>query len=226
MTQIPERSPERRKRGRPKGSTSAATKALVLEAAVDLIGEVGFTALTMTQVAERAGLSPSGVLHHFPSKEDLLTAVLAHRDQRDRTMFTAEDDLTAWDLYAGLVRLTSYNVAHPGIVRLFVSVTAEAVDPRHPAHDWMVERYANVHESFVRALIRGQADGSVRADAPVELLARQTAAVLDGLQLRWLLDPHGVDLVADVTAYAEGVKRSWGIERAVDPGLDRGRAGA
>ncbi len=37
----------------------------------------------MVAVAEAAGLSQTGLLHHFPSKELLLAGVLQRRDEQD-----------------------------------------------------------------------------------------------------------------------------------------------
>jgi AcrR family transcriptional regulator len=36
----------------------------------------------MAEIARRAGISHTGLLHHFPSKDELLTAVLALQDDR------------------------------------------------------------------------------------------------------------------------------------------------
>lgn len=47
----------------------------LLEAAVDLIGEVGPRAFTLREVARRAGVSHNAPYRHFPSKNDLLIAV-------------------------------------------------------------------------------------------------------------------------------------------------------
>ncbi|MFC3966360.1 TetR/AcrR family transcriptional regulator [Nocardia jiangsuensis] len=40
--------------------------------------EVGFKATTTTEVAHRAGVSLGALLHHFPTKADLLTGAVAH----------------------------------------------------------------------------------------------------------------------------------------------------
>ncbi|ALP68544.1 TetR/AcrR family transcriptional regulator [Paraburkholderia caribensis] len=57
-----------KKRGRP------SARAKIINAALDLIKEVGVPALTLDAVAERAGVSKGGLLYHFPFKEELLTA--------------------------------------------------------------------------------------------------------------------------------------------------------
>src|SRR5450631_1950577 len=47
----------------------------LLEAAVELIGQVGPRAFTLREVARRAGVSHNAPYRHFASKDDLLIAV-------------------------------------------------------------------------------------------------------------------------------------------------------
>ncbi|WP_261164950.1 TetR/AcrR family transcriptional regulator [Microbacterium sp. Marseille-Q6965] len=49
----------------------------VVQAALRLAGRVGTRALTFEAVAEAAGKTKGGVLYHFPSKDDLIEAVIA-----------------------------------------------------------------------------------------------------------------------------------------------------
>src|SRR5579859_5613750 len=48
----------------------------VLEAALQMIGQVGMTALSMDDLAEAAGVSRATLYRLFPGKPSLLTAVL------------------------------------------------------------------------------------------------------------------------------------------------------
>ena len=53
---------------------SAATRARLLDAAVDVLAEVGGAALTMQMVADTADVALRTVYNHFPSKEVLVVA--------------------------------------------------------------------------------------------------------------------------------------------------------
>jgi len=53
-----------------------ATREQILEAATKLLGAHGYAALRVASVAKEAGVSLGGHLHHFPSKEALVVAVL------------------------------------------------------------------------------------------------------------------------------------------------------
>lgn len=48
----------------------------ILDAAAELVAEIGAGRLTLDAVAERAGLSKGGLLYNFPSKDALLQAMI------------------------------------------------------------------------------------------------------------------------------------------------------
>lgn len=52
------------------------TRETVLKAAAQIIARQGVTAFTIEAVAQEAGLTKGGVLHHFPSKEALLDELI------------------------------------------------------------------------------------------------------------------------------------------------------
>jgi len=52
------------------------TKDKILNAALDVLLQEGFTALTQTRVAEVAGIRQGLLTYHFPTRSDLLTAVV------------------------------------------------------------------------------------------------------------------------------------------------------
>jgi AcrR family transcriptional regulator len=57
---------------------SRSTQRRLLEAAVDCLGERGWSGTTTTLVAERAGVSRGAQLHHYPTKSALLIAAVEH----------------------------------------------------------------------------------------------------------------------------------------------------
>jgi AcrR family transcriptional regulator len=58
------------------------TREQILEAATTLLAEHGYAALRVAAVASKAGVSLGGQLHHFPSKDDLVVAVLERLSAR------------------------------------------------------------------------------------------------------------------------------------------------
>lgn len=180
-----------------------ATREDILVAATALFGEVGYTSASLREIAARVGISHPGLLHHFPSKEALLAAVLQRRDDADAADVHADVEAGAGYVDA-LLRLVERNVARPGIVELFTVLSAEATSAEHPAHEYFQGRYARVLRSVRDDLDRSGASGRLRAGVEPDAAARLLVAVMDGLQVQWLLEadaPDRVDMVAAVRQF-------------------------
>lgn len=87
---------------RPAGK-GEATREAILEAGMALAGEVGLAGLTIGELAERAGMSKSGLFAHFGSKEELQLAVLRAAQAR----FDDAVSRPAFNAPRGLLRLRS-----------------------------------------------------------------------------------------------------------------------
>ncbi|MFW0785470.1 TetR family transcriptional regulator [Gordonia sp. CPCC 206044] len=63
---------------RTQAQRTAATQAKVLDATVDALIELGYGGTTTQEVNRRAGVSRGALLHHFPTREALVVAAVAH----------------------------------------------------------------------------------------------------------------------------------------------------
>jgi AcrR family transcriptional regulator len=55
---------------------SAHTRQLLIRAAVQILQELGYSYLTISRVADRAGLTNGAMQHHFASREELVVAII------------------------------------------------------------------------------------------------------------------------------------------------------
>src|SRR3954452_23727003 len=62
---------------------TAARRADIVRAARDSFAEHGYVQSSLRGIAERAGITHTGLLHHFSTKDELLAAVLAQRDSEE-----------------------------------------------------------------------------------------------------------------------------------------------
>lgn len=174
----------------PKGDES---RAAILAAAKTLFSSQGFRGTSLAAVAERAGLSQPGLLHHFPSKVAVLLAVLEDRDREDGRLSSAHLTKQGVEILEALETLVEHNQTAPELVRLFSVLLGEGLDESHPAHGYMVERYDRIRSRILRNLRLGEEAGDIGAGFDLEALAAVVVAVMDGLQFQWLLDP-GIDM--------------------------------
>ncbi|MER5380166.1 TetR/AcrR family transcriptional regulator [Streptomyces sp. NPDC002688] len=167
---------------------SEERRAEIVRAALEVIAERGYRGASLAAVAERVGLTQQGLLHHFPTKEALLVAVLKERDQWD-----AVPD-TTWraDL---LVSLVEYNAMRPGIIQTFSALLGESVTEGHPAREFFTKRYTAVRRNMA-SVLRAEYGERLPSGLTPERAAPLLVAVMDGLQYQWLLDPESVDMPA------------------------------
>lgn len=173
-------------------------RAEIVRRALDVIAERGYRGATLSAVAERAGLTQQGLLHYFPTKEALLIAVLAERDQWD-TGAARRDGGGTWPLEL-LASLVEYNAMRPGVVQTFSALLGESVTQGHPARDWFARRYERVRADMADSL-RGEFGDRLPGGLTPEGAAPLLVAMLDGLQFQWLHDPDAVDMPALFRAF-------------------------
>jgi AcrR family transcriptional regulator len=195
-------SPRTRKNGTPRGERSKET---ILEAALPLFARQGYRGASLASIASAAGLTQPGLLHHFPSKEELLLGLLDWRDRDDGKRLSGLPDGDGLAYLERLEDLVAHNMTAPELVALFTTLVGEGTSPEHPAHDYFVERYRRIRARAIRSLREGQLAGEVRDDADLEVIVPLLFAVMDGLQIQWLLDPD-IDMVASFDVFAKLVR--------------------
>jgi AcrR family transcriptional regulator len=180
----------------------------IIEEAIRAFGKHGFKGATLSSIAESVGLSEPGLLHYYPSKVHLLMDVLDLRDKKD-----IEKNKTAISdgkktIFEALEDLVARNEKKPEIVKLFTVLVGESFEPGHPSHEFFVNRYARIHEQLCASL-SAEIDIENQID-PNELcqLTSIIVAVMDGLQIQWMLHPETVNL-SKTYKYFSGIIQTY-----------------
>ena len=164
-------------------------------------GAKGYYNGSLAEIAEKVGITHAGVLHHFGSKDQLLIEVLEYRDRADVEHLTGHQAPTGLELFSHLIATARANMDRPGIVQTYTVLSAESVTDAHPGQAWFQERYQGLRAILVESLKQVCGSENLRPEAEIESAAEAIVAVMDGLQIQWLLDPEAVDL-AGSTAFA------------------------
>jgi AcrR family transcriptional regulator len=176
------------KKARRRSPRGENRRAAILAAATDEFAIHGYHGASIAAVAEKAGITQSGLLHHFPSKEALLDAVVQRRFAEDAEMV---DGLGVGEAspFAGYDALLARNIADPRWPQFLMVITAEGLTENNPAHELIRVRYARVRERMVQRMLSHAGD---MYDLPEwidrEDVASLLLAALDGLQLQWMYD--------------------------------------
>lgn len=168
----------------------------IVAAGLAVFSSSGFHGGSLRDIARRAGLSQAGLLHHFPSKEHLLRAVLAWRDDAARRQL-GEPAPEGLDLIRRLVVLPAVTGTRE-LVQFQVITSAEGVATDYPVHDYIRHRQASVLDLVREALENAAARGELRPGVDCTETARTLVALMDGLQVQWLLHPEQADIAGDV----------------------------
>ena len=163
-------------------------RAEILNAAVELFGTLGYYGTSLQKIADRVGLTKAGVLHYVGSKEGLLTAALDEVYDSETEDILTDIVREPRPLIADMWRrIVAVNARRPIQVHMFSTLSAEAIDPNHPAHEYFANR--ELHNAGTALNIRWQVPEGV----DTRRLLNAGFAMMDGVQLRWLRTP-GQDL--------------------------------
>ncbi|PRY12180.1 TetR/AcrR family transcriptional regulator [Kineococcus rhizosphaerae] len=193
-----------RRGGRGEYAKSALRRQEILDAALTVFAASGYRSASLREIADRIGISQQGLTYHFPTKDALLAAVLQARGERHRALFENGETTPAGHVRA-LLDLVEHNQATPGLVELHCTLSAEATAPDHPAHGYFQERYSGIVAHLGRVFGQLREQGLLREGADPAGCARGLVALMDGLQVQWLLSGRGFDMAADVRAHLTSV---------------------
>lgn len=189
------------------------TKAAILDEALALASRVGFTGLTIGQLAEQTGMSKSGLFAHFQSKEQLQLQTLAHARRRfiDTTvrpaLAVARGEKRVRELFDRWL-IWETEVVPGGCI--FVTGSVEFDDQPGPMRDALVGDQLDWLETLATVAETAVAEGDFRDD----LDPRQFAFEVQGLTLGY---HHSARLLGDEHA----LERARTAFEAI---LDRARA--
>lgn len=183
-----------------------ARRARIVADATELFAREGYADTSLREIAERVGVSKSTLLHHYPSKDELLAAVLAHRDQS----LTSNSAYVPAERAADALRSLPAGAAHngraqPGLIEVYAVLSCEAVPADHPAHEYFRRRYDESLDYFAELFRRAQLDGALPAHRDPEAEAIWLVALWDGLQYQWLYDRDAVDVAEHLAAHLADV---------------------
>lgn len=155
-----------------------STRDRIIDAASNLFYDEGIRAVSVDAVAEKAGVTKRTLYYHFTSKDELISAYLAVREQPNLARFRrwySEAEGSAAEKVRAVLRNLARSARHPkwkGCA--FLRTSAELANmPGHPAMK-IGAAHKKDFESWFTAMF--EAEGIATAAA----LARQVVLLLDG----------------------------------------------
>jgi AcrR family transcriptional regulator len=187
----------------------------ILAAAVELLRERGLWSVRVSDVAERAGTSATGVIYYFGTKHDLFRAAISDADAEFYAAVWPELDR----LETGIERLAWLVVRSSRsewVLWMDLWVYARRHPDLLPTHRGFSERWCATIAGVLR---HGQARGEF-ADVDADEVAARLAALMDGLAIHMVNeDPgrtpeHYVEMALTAAAAELGCDRQTLLETA------------
>jgi AcrR family transcriptional regulator len=179
-----------------KTQKSEMTRAAIVGAALDMAAAEGLEAISLQVVADRIGLSKSGVFSRVGSREALQKAVIEEFGRR----FLADVFVPAMQQPKGLPRLNE--IVRRWIARtrdvdaqrgcLYTAGAFELDDRDGPLRDLLHDEVTRWRAALRRTVLQSMEAGHLKADTDPEQLVSEVCAIAMGMfhDARFLRDPR------------------------------------
>lgn len=177
-----------------------ARRRQIIEVSTRLLARNGSRGTSLQDIANACGVTQTGLLHHFPTKDHLLHAVLDERDAYENNLIWQEGDdpgVNVFNVIAGVVADWS---TRPELVGLTAILVAENVGEDAQLRERLRAGYRRTIDQLATTLHRAMDRGEAAPALDPTAKAVEILAFLSGLELAWLVDP---------SISAEAVARSW-----------------
>ena len=184
----------------PKQDRSRITRERLLGASIDLLATQGWAATTVGAVAAAAGVSRGAAQHHFPTREDLITAALGHMiEQRLEDVRSVGLDLPepGPERTVAVVRLIVGHYTSDLFKAALHVWTAAASDPALRDRVLPLENHMSREVLSIAAAALGRDPGDVR----IRRALQTTLDLARGLGL--------ADVLSDDSARRDKIVRFW-----------------
>jgi AcrR family transcriptional regulator len=182
-----------------KTSKSEMTRAAIVSAALDLAAREGLEAITLQAVADRIGVSKSGVFSRVGSREALQKAVIEEYDRR----FLGDVFVPAMQAPKGLPRLnaivrrwierTRVVEAYNGCI--YVAGAFELDDREGELREQLLKGVMGWRAAMRRSVLQAVEAGHLQANTDPEQLVSEIYGIMIGMlhDARFLRDPRAPD---------------------------------
>jgi AcrR family transcriptional regulator len=149
----------------------------ILDAAVGLMNDRGFAAMTMEELAEKAGISKPTLYQHFPSKEEIAVQAVVRSTRRARDFIEALDKSLPGiiRLEQALRRIYREKYVHR---RVGLGAARDALIPILRAHPEYRAAYKQLASDLIAMFTAGQDEGDIRRDLTPRIAVQMAFSLL------------------------------------------------
>ncbi len=183
----PVRKPERRKNV----DRSSTTRKQILEATLQCLDKWGYGAVTNIKVADAAGVSRGAMMHHFPTRQDLIVATIAFAYEKLNAYRTAELATVApgLDRYRYIMDLSLTTQRLPEGMALNEIRIGSRSDPE--IREAVTPMMSAISEDYVRMVSRVAREAGLKPSRELHALTGAVAMATRALAINTFTYPSG-----------------------------------
>lgn len=167
-----------------------ARRRQIIQNAIAEFAQRGVDGTSLRTLSEAIGVSHATLQHYFASRDELLIEVYRAHEERAVTAAGA-----AGGAVEVIAASAERNRSIPGLVRLYATLSTDALQESHPAStEFVSTRFRELREDLADRIRSAQQSGAIAADIDAVDAAALVIAASDGLQVQWLLAPDAVDV--------------------------------
>jgi TetR/AcrR family transcriptional repressor of nem operon len=163
---------------------STDTRTQILDTAQDLIQRLGVNAMSYQDISEAVGIRKASIHYHFPSKDDLVAALLDRYN--DYFLHLVDGIITQSD--SAEVKLRRYCSLFEATISsgngdkacLYGMVGAELATLKHPLVERVTQFYCDNEARLVKILSQGQESGEFSFVGDLHAMAMSIFSLLEG----------------------------------------------
>jgi len=165
-------------------------RALLIQAALRVIAELGVAAATTRAIVAEADMSLASFHYAFRSRDEMMSELITYVVEAEATAVFAVlrpgTDIET-SLRDGMHAFLDYVVTDPGHEQVMQELVQYAL--RTPGLEHLAaEQYASYRQAVSEILVEGAAAAHVAWSLPVAEVARLVVTITDGVTLAWLAD--------------------------------------
>jgi AcrR family transcriptional regulator len=197
----------------PKEEKAKKKRKIIIEALKRLLDKDVYSRITVQEIADEAGFSKGGVLHYFPTKEDIYLELI---EEIFTEFVQAHSEILEWELnteevapISALVGAENFIIEKRNI-KIIMNIILYGFEEEKIMR--IVSKYIRLHRNFYDNIINELTKGRTRrkSDLPSKYLSRITQTIVLFIGLLESIDPSDpgemdyLEIVKFVTSLLKG----------------------
>ena len=177
----------------PKEEKAKKKRKIIIEALKRLLDKDVYSRITVQEIADEAGFSKGGILHYFPTKEDIYLELI---EEIFTEFVQAHSSILEWELATDEVAPISALVGAENFIidkrniKIFINIILYAFEEDKIMK--IVSKYIRTHRNFYDNIISDLTKGErtrKKSDLPTKYLSRITQTIVLFVGLLESIDP-------------------------------------